>query len=158
YLEWPIDEGKGIDDRLAAIGPEKVLASIAAVQYGDWKAMLIRNDKGVVLPTHENSRSTYRMLPNGRGVIGYNEFDGRQYALRNPPPPVNATPGSELQDNFDTEAIRWFECHGMIVGADVMRRVIDSEARRNSCHPVREYLNSLKWDCKERIKTWLMDY
>ena len=28
-LEWPAAEGKGVDDRLAAVGPEKVLADIA---------------------------------------------------------------------------------------------------------------------------------
>ena len=33
-LEWPLEEGKGIDDRLATVGPDRVLADIAAVQFG----------------------------------------------------------------------------------------------------------------------------
>ncbi len=34
HLEWPIEEGKGIDDRLARVGPDKVLADIAAIEFG----------------------------------------------------------------------------------------------------------------------------
>ena len=35
FLEWAAEEGKGIDDRLAAIGPDRVLADIDALQFGD---------------------------------------------------------------------------------------------------------------------------
>jgi hypothetical protein len=40
-LEWPIEEGKGIDDRLARSGPDRVLADIAAVKFGDWHTQLV---------------------------------------------------------------------------------------------------------------------
>lgn len=36
--------------------------------------------------------------------------------------------------------------------------VIADAARRNSFHPVRDYLDALKWDGKRRIDTWLNDY
>jgi hypothetical protein len=34
FLEWPADQGKGIDDRLANIGPERVLDDIAPCEFG----------------------------------------------------------------------------------------------------------------------------
>jgi hypothetical protein len=36
--------------------------------------------------------------------------------------------------------------------------VVFDEAYRNSFHPVREYLDGLKWDGKKRIDKWLIDY
>ena len=41
---------------------------------------------------------------------------------------------------------------------DFFWTVVFDEARRNSFHPVREYLDSLQWDGIKRIDTWLIDY
>lgn len=144
FLEWPADQGKGIDDRLAAIGPERVLADIAAIEYGGWKSRLLRSDSGKLLAAHANVALYLQNNPVWVEVLGYDEFTGRVCVLRQPPAPVNATPGTQLEDHFDTEAVQWFESRGMRVKPDLVRRVIDSEARRNSFHPVRHYLDSLK--------------
>jgi predicted P-loop ATPase len=158
FLEWPADQGKGIDDRLAAIGPERVLADIAAIEYGGWKSRLLRSDSGKLLAAHANVALYLQNDPVWVGVLGYDEFAGRVCVLRQPPAPVNATPGTELDDHFDTEAAQWFENRGMRVKPDLVRRVIDSVSRRNRFHPVRQYLESLKWDGRQRIGTWLINY
>jgi predicted P-loop ATPase len=36
--------------------------------------------------------------------------------------------------------------------------VLDTAANRGTFHPVKEYLQSLKWDGKERIEDWLVQY
>ena len=41
---------------------------------------------------------------------------------------------------------------------DFFWTVIFDEAHRNSFHPVREYLDGLKWDGQQRLDTWLIDY
>ena len=41
---------------------------------------------------------------------------------------------------------------------DDFRRVIRSAARRESYHPVRDYLSSLEWDGTDRIDEWLIGY
>ena len=158
YLGWPPDQGKGIDDRLAAIGPERVLADIAAIEYGGWRTRLLLKDSGKIQPAYENVALFLQNDPDWAGVLGFNEFTGGQYVLQQPPAPVSAVRGAELQDHFDTEVVRWLERRGMLVKPDLVRRVIDSEARRNSFHPVRQYLDSLKWDGRSRIRTWLIDY
>lgn len=43
-------------------------------------------------------------------------------------------------------------------GKDKFWVVIEDEARRNSYHPVCEYLDTLVWDGKPRLQTWLIDY
>lgn len=159
YLEWPIEEGKGIDDRLAKVGPDKVLADITAIEFGGWQSRLLRNDYGRLIPCYENVALFLQNSPEWAGVLGYNEFTGGYVVLRQPPSPVTATPGSELEDRFDTEAVRWLERRGLMVKPDLVRRVIDLIARNNSYHPVRDYLNSLPaWDGTPRIGSWLIDY
>lgn len=157
-LEWPIAEGKGIDDRLANVGPERVLADIAAVEFGDWRARLLRNDQGRVMSCYDN---VGLFLENGAewaGTLGYNEFTAGCFILKPPPAPVTAEAGSEIEDHFDTEVVRWLERHGLIVRPDLVRRVVDAVARRNVYHPVRDYLTSLPWDGVPRIGDWLSRY
>jgi predicted P-loop ATPase len=158
-LEWPVEEGKGIDDRLASIGPDSVLADIAAVQFGDWRTRLLRNEKGRILSCYENVALFLENSPEWAGVLGYNEFTAGFAVLKTPPSPVSAEPGSEIEDYFDTELIRWLERRMQLVSPDLVRRVVDVVARRNSFHPVRDYLESLPpWDGTPRIGTWLIDY
>jgi hypothetical protein len=54
FLGWPISEGKGIDDHLAAVGPERVLADIASIEFGGWRSRLLRNRHGKIIPCYEN--------------------------------------------------------------------------------------------------------
>jgi putative DNA primase/helicase len=64
-----------------------------------------------------------------------------------------------LEDHFDTETVRWLERRGLMVKPDLVRRVVDAVARRESYHPVRDYLETLPaWDGKPRIDSWLVDY
>jgi predicted P-loop ATPase len=159
YLEWPIKEGKGIDDRLANVGPDKVLADIAAIEFGGWQTRLLRNDKGKLMSCYENVALSLQNSPEWAGVLGYNEFTGGNFVLRQPPAPITAVAGSEFDDHFDTESVRWLERRGLMVKPDLVRRVLDSTARRNPFHPVRDYLESLPaWDGKPRIGSWLINY
>jgi hypothetical protein len=43
-------------------------------------------------------------------------------------------------------------------GRELFRDVTSNIARRQSFHPVREYLSSLAWDQEPRIERWLIDY
>jgi predicted P-loop ATPase len=159
FLEWSVKEGKGIDDRLAIVGPERVLADIAAVEFGDWRTRLIRNEKGGVISCYDNVALFLENSPDWAGVLGYNQFTSAYVILKPPPSPITAVVNSEIEDHFDTEVVRWLERHRLMVKPEVVRRVIDVTARGNSYHPVREYLEGLpEWDGQARIGTWLIDY
>ena len=136
-----------------------MLADIAAVEFGGWQSRLLRNDRGQLISCYENVALFLQNSPEWAGVLGYNEFTGGHIVLRQPPSPITSTPSSELEDRFDTEAVRWLERRGLMVKPDLVRRVIDAIARHNSFHPVRDYLNSLPaWDGIPRIGSWLIDY
>ena len=158
-LEWPIAEGRGIDDRLTNIGPDKVLADINAVEFGDWRLRLLRNQDGKMITCYDNVALTLEQSPEWRNVLGYNELTAGYFLLKQPPQPVTAEAGTEIEDHFDTEVVRYLERMRLMVKPDVVRRVVDAVARRNCFHPVREYLQALpKWDGKPRIQSWLLDY
>jgi predicted P-loop ATPase len=158
-LLWPITEGKGIDDWLATVGPDPVWAAIQAVEFGDWRTRLVRNEDGRVVAGYENTALYFENSPEWTGVLGYNSFTGGIFVLKPPPPPVTAAVGEELEDHFDTEVSRWFERHHLMVKPDMVRAVIEGVARRNSFHPPRDYMEALpEWDGKPRTPTWLIDY
>jgi hypothetical protein len=158
-LEWPIEQGKGLDDLLTRVGPESVLRMIEAVEFGDWRSRLLRNDAGKLIACHENAALFLENSAEWDGVLGYDEFRDGHMVLKWPPPPITAAPGDELTDAFDIEATRWFERRHMRITPAMTRAVIDCFARRNGYHPVRDYLWSLPvWDNTPRVSTWLCTY
>jgi predicted P-loop ATPase len=159
HLNWDISEGKGIDDRLASVGPAPVLADIAAVEYGDWRVRLIRDECGMVRSCYDNVCLYLENDPELQGILAYNEFNAGHIIMRQPPPLIPGVAGEELTDDFDTALVRYMERKHLMVRPDQVRLAVDLVARRNSFHPVRDYLNGLpKWDGVPRIDTWLIDY
>jgi Virulence-associated protein E len=44
------------------------------------------------------------------------------------------------------------------IGKDIVHQAVDARARENSFHPVRDYLEGLRWDGKPRVEKWLSYY
>lgn len=44
------------------------------------------------------------------------------------------------------------------IGKDVVHSAVDQRAHERSFHPVRDYLDNLKWDGVGRLDGWLTDY
>ena len=120
-----------------------MLADIAAIDFGDWETRLLRRDSGKLLPCYENVALYLQHSPDWAGVLGYNEFTGGYFVLQPPPTPITAAAGSELDDAFDIQAVQWCERTRANSEADWSGRVVDVVARRNTYHPVRDYLESL---------------
>jgi predicted P-loop ATPase len=129
------------------------------IPHTDWEAGLIYNDKGDLKACYENAALHLENSPEWKGVLGYNEFVGGVFIMKEPPPPITIRIGCEVEDHFDTQAVRWLERKGVMVKPELVGRVVDTTARLNSFHPVRQYFASLpEWDRVPRINTWLIDY
>lgn len=120
-----------------------------------WKDGLDRNDKDMVRPTMKNVMT---ILANtfGEKCFVYDEF-----ALR-------------LAWNVDALGIKkgsnYIDAHSRIIKSFFAHRwhveptvntiddAVEVLARKNTFHPVRDYLNGLQWDGVKRIETWLKDY
>ena len=56
-------------------------------------------------------------------------------------------------DDDDCHTAEWMQRQGIMVKLTEIGPAITSVARERSYHPVREYLGSLHWDCRERLDT-----
>jgi putative DNA primase/helicase len=97
------------------------------------------------------------------GLVAFDEF-GHQTILLRPIPRPNLEGEKHFEprpwsDADDTALAEHFNAQGFRrVGRDVLRSVIELEARSNPFHPVREYFGRLTWDGQPRLSRFLLDY
>src|SRR5262249_3127917 len=56
-----------------------------------------------------------------------------------------------LQEYLQSEGLR-------LISKDIVHQAVGLRGRECAFHPVRDYLDSLKWDGTSRLDTWLTDY
>ena len=153
-----LPEGPGIngpDDFLYVNGLDAFLALYRGCGRYDWHDELVKSEKGKILPTFSNALTALRLAPAWRDVLGYNEFALR-VELRASAPWGGATgPWGDLEDSL---LIEWMEHQGIRISDAHATRAAVTIAREHPYHPVRDYLDSLKWDGKHRLDNWLTTY
>lgn len=87
-----------------------------------------------------------------RGVLAYDEFS--YLTVKRTRPPFRGELGEWRE--FDTIELRfWISAHyGITVGNRVAEQAVLTVAKKNTFHPVREYLGRLEWDGIKRVDTW----
>jgi len=100
--------------------------------------------------------------PAWAGTLALDTFADRILWHR-PPPPLPGFPrppvGADLSDTHLTYVAHWVAIHlGWTAGADVTHAACLTAAEANPCHPLRDYLTTLRWDGAPRLPTWLQTY
>lgn len=94
--------------------------------------------------------------------FGLNELKGGAVHVIKPIPHICERierDGTLLTDRIERQLWAYFlDLHRQSFSKDSMKDIIDVLASRNEYHPVRSKLASLKWDKKNRLDTWLIDY
>lgn len=111
----------------------------------------VRGDDGEILATQGNIRRAIAEL----GVsLRYNEFAGHNF--------IEGLDGFAPGPLQDPQLNRLYllidQRFGFRARIEFFTMVVSDEARLNSFHPVREYLDTLKWDREPRLDTWLIKY
>ena len=164
FLEWDAARGKGIDDHLAMVGPDAVLDAISHVDYAGtaWRKDLLRSKppmnttEGRILPVLANAIAAFRHAPEWGGVLAFNEFGFGTVVLK--PAPWGVVPNGEWTDHEDRLATEWLQRQGILVSVEVAGQAVQTAARDHPFHPVRSYLQGLKWDGVERVDRWLSSF
>lgn len=117
---------------------------------------LIVDRHGKAKPVLANAIIMLREAPEWEGVLGYNEFALQTVALK--PPPWRKEPGTNWTSVDDIQAADWLQRIGVLVSPQVAADAAQVVAAENCFHPVRDYLDSLTWDKKKRLDSWLTAY
>jgi len=140
-------------------------AKVAAPEDGQdpWRKDLLRR-RGEMVPCLANVVRIFSRDPKWSGVAGYDEFTSCCVKLK----PLPAGGGIEMPENgvgqewtdIDTSyATVWLtNVYGLTPAKQTVDEAIEVVARMRSFHPVRSYLQGLKWDGTPRLTEWLADY
>lgn len=159
FLEWDITLGKGVDDWLAAKGPEEVLRALDGVDFDrttGWRAKLKVSESGKPKPLLLNADIALRHAPEWEGVFAFDEF--RQKVRIIAESPIGGEYPRDWSDADDTRAAIWMQQHGIEVGRELVGAAVQAIATENPVHPLRDGLSSLRWDGEPRVGRWLVEY
>ncbi|MGC4050968.1 MAG: virulence-associated E family protein [Paludibaculum sp.] len=121
-----------------------------------WKKFLKLDSHGRAKPIFYNAELALREAPDFQSVLAYDEF--RMRVVVNRTPPWGDDMGTQWTDNHDRQALRWLQSRGVEVSESVAASAVQTVAFGNRFHPLRAYLESLKWDEQPRLSDWLYMY
>ena len=107
-----------------------------------------------------NVHALLMRAPAWRGVIAYDEMAQRIVKLQRTPYDTEDSAG-DWQSVDDTQTSMWLARNqggGFSPSSNIVAETIEVIARENAFHPVQMYLESLTWDGKPRIDSWLVDF
>lgn len=142
-----------------AIYPNDELAPASVgveITRHDWQELLQRNDKGTLLPHASNVITILKHHPLAAGLVSFNEFSLVTEKLA--APPWGGVLG-EWSDSDDLRLMYWLsqQLH-LNVKPDTVAQAVKKVADDSPYHPVRRYLNGLRWDGRGRLTHWLYSY
>lgn len=147
-----------VDRRTAAIDED--FADDLEVEDPDaWKEKLILTPKGQLVG---NALNAELLLTNGdlKDVLAYDDFKNREVISKDLPwrkkNPLTAHDPWLGAD--DAQLRHWLgKAYGM-KGQGVITDALTFISRKNSFHPIKDYLESLTWDGEERLEKLMIDY
>jgi predicted P-loop ATPase len=148
-LHLPASENvNGPDDFIAAKGDAAFLAL--------FQSELIVDKDGKVRGLLSNAITMLRESAEWNGVLAFNEFT--LYITTERPAPWQQRAGANWTDYDNSRTTEWLQRHDVLINTPVTAEAVQTVARENRFHPVRDYLQDLKWDRTPRLETWLTDY
>ena len=132
-----------------------------------WLSALDKSEKGNTLPTLSNARRIIMTHPFLKDCFKWSEFDESPMLMRPLPcmkseglipPDVNGVYPQRFADKFHTylRDVMSIVAEANFKDADI-KQAVQNAAQQNIYNPIRDYLNSLKWDGVSRIDNWLHD-
>lgn len=120
----------------------------------DWVKELSYNKKGEVESTLNNILTIIKNDSLLHGLGRLNTFNGR-YEPHSKLPWIH----TDFWSDTDDAGLRWYL--EKVYGIEARQKIQDAVSlsfKENSYHPIKEYLESLKWDGENRVERVLIDY
>ena len=108
--------------------------------------------------TQQNVDLIFTYDPVIKNLMGYNEFYGQEVFLKSPFWKKNCT-GDEWKNSDDSHLYNYIRrTYGNLKGKDVIFDTQVEFSRKNSFHPVKQYLENLEWDGTPRAETYFSKF
>lgn len=124
----------------------------------DWMEAMEVDKSGNYVSTINNVILILDNDPMLQDCFGYNAFTVREVMLRDLPWRQYNPKQDGLMDSDDAALRHYLEYTYGIVGPNKIADGLAVITKKNSFHPVRDYLDSLAWDGKKRLDTLFIDY
>lgn len=122
-----------------------------------WVDELQRGERGTLLATLANVVAILTNDPRWQDVLAYDAL-GHRVVKRKAPPYIHGGAG-EWEDIDGVRARIWLsERYQINPSRDNTNDAILAVACANTFHPLRDYLDSLTWDGRQRLDMWLFVY
>ena len=133
----------------------------------EWLAHCQRNSEGNLRSNLANALVALREAPELQELFSYDEMLRAPLLMKSvpgagAPDPIGAAPSDlprPVRDVDVTAVQEWLQRAGLsTVSKDTTHQAVDLCASERAFHPVRQYLNGLRWDGERRLLGWLNAY
>ena len=129
-----------------------------------WLSGCVRDDRGRVVPNLANVLLALRAAPELKDAFTYDQMLRATMlrrelpcALRSDAIPAEPLP-RPVRDTNVSQVQEWLQHQGLPrVGIETVHHAVDQRAQECAGHPVRDYLDKLKWDGVCRLDHWLVE-
>jgi len=157
--EFALDD-KGVKHTVFKEKEAEALEDFKAEDPGNnnWIEELKLDKKGNVVPTISNIKIILLNDKSLKGKIAFNELSQRIVKLEPMPWQKDDNKNNIWNDTDDAGLRNYLETRYGVTNAKKITDAFLLTADSNRFHPVRNYLNNLKWDGQKRLETLFIDY
>jgi predicted P-loop ATPase len=123
-----------------------------------WRNRLLRSTRGGVLAVVANAITALRHAPEWQGVLHFNESSLATVVKAAPPFESASSVPFTWADEHDVLTAAWLQHQDIRVTKDIAAQAVQTVSLEHTFHPIRDYLDSLKWDGVKRVDDWLTLY
>ncbi len=128
----------------------------------DWLAGAQLDHRETPIPNLANAMLGLRHVPALARAFAFDEMQRAAMLVAPIPNVLNRVEQQLPRLVTDTDAVQlqeWLQREGLTrISKETVHSAIDLRAQENAFHPVRSYLDSLRWDGEARVAAWLHRY
>lgn len=123
----------------------------------EWVQELEIDTRGKYLSTATNLNLIFKNDTRFKDCFRLNMFDNKRYVFNSLP--WRRIPTPEPMRNVDYSGVRnYMEIHYGVVGGNKIEDSLALTFEQKGFHPVKDFLNSVQWDNRNRLDSLLIDY
>jgi predicted P-loop ATPase len=122
--------------------------------------LYITDERGKPFPVVGNVLIALRNSPILVDCFGFDSMTRMPMLMKEIGNPSRSAKKEPLKDEDITVLQHWLQEYGGLprIGREPVRDAVAQRCRERSYHPVKDWLDSLEWDRKERLENWLETY